>query len=1147
MAPSLERFFKSIWKTDNRGALPRLGWVSKKDDDYDDVPRYPPFARGFPVVPPERLLEDQRDILAKIERALGMTDSDYERLVKPVLYKFAEYVHLLPASEHHHHRGAGGLLRHSLEVAFFATRSSEGVIFEQDNTPGGITQGEPRWRMAAFLSGLLHDSGKPITDLSVVDKDGHHEWDIFTKKTLYQWAQENKIDRYFLRWERNRHKRHERMATYAIGKLMSDEMIAYLRSGGKEINQALMDAVTGLSVSTPLSKLMLRADSASVEMDLREQYIDRVDKNAVGVAVERYLVSAMRALIASGEWKANEPGSLIWIGEDAAYVNWRKAASDVTRRLQKDNVPGIPQSPDTLAEILLDRGLAIGQPIANAAHDTGSASEVVDEHTGEVLMQEGEGEEKVLPYWYVQITNIQMAIGAGKASFMGLKLPLDILYSTDMPPKPYDDLNIITDKDRVREAQKAAKAEASRDTTDSVEPPNGAEVEGSAEVPAEVDEAADSGDKPVPAPPASDTGDTTTEKTGSSNTPNLDDAEASFGKVGRLKRKAAAPGTTKEPSESKPDNAATTPLLAPENEEASADDPYAGITGLDTFGAAFSAPEAPKEKAPVQSKSPSDDDPNGKNGVTKPVVTAPAPEPAPEPAPSPKESDNAPISEEPLSPDADPYAGLEGMATFAAPFGAPGEPKNKAADAGDAGDSDVSNAETDEPSTEEDQPLKSPSAASAPTPPPEPVAEPENVSRSEPISAKDSRKSALADGHLAGAKVTGATASPFGNADMGYLKKEHSPLLSPVADSSLGKSAIPNGSDADMGGKAVASDSAMRMGSPFDSASEDLAQVKRRRTTPASRSEKPSAKKAHDDKALKKPTPAAGSAVSQPPEERKSPRDKVVAASASAGKEAYSTVIAQYKRLLEQQPLAALTQAAFVKDDNVFVWPVKIAPLLSIPSAELVPRLKEIEAIDSRINPRIGKKVQVFGELAPFLRRLLSSSESSRQHDGSSHQVPFKVKRVPAPSTENPPVTPPDRVAQLIAASEAVSKASTPGPDRADIGAKEPFDPDSVDPREVNSLVIRVLDEVVSNVIKGEGRWLYGERREELGGWSITTYFASLIVKEYPEVNKLALRKTASFTRPCRSVKNPEYMSFIYKDRFYVISTTKNPSDVVRK
>lgn len=30
---------------------------------------------------------------------------------------------------------------------------------------------EPRWQLAVFLAALCHDAGKPVTDLTVTDKD----------------------------------------------------------------------------------------------------------------------------------------------------------------------------------------------------------------------------------------------------------------------------------------------------------------------------------------------------------------------------------------------------------------------------------------------------------------------------------------------------------------------------------------------------------------------------------------------------------------------------------------------------------------------------------------------------------------------------------------------------------------------------------------------------------------------------------------------------------------------------------------------------------------------------------------------------------------------------------------------------------------
>ena len=386
-----------------------------------DIPRYPPFARGLPVATAEQLISTQAALLQDIKIAMGLPGHKFDALVRPVIARFAEYVHLLPASEAHHHRGAGGLFRHSLEVAFFALRASEAVVFTRQAHPSAIKALEPRWRMAAFLGGLFHDAGKPISDVTVVTPDGEHEWNTFTDPTIYEWATRLGVERYHLRWTANRHGRHERHTPHALYQLMTDEMKGYMQEAGKEVPEALMDALTGLSVTTPLSKLIIQADSNSVEKDLREQHIGHVDQHAVGVAAERYIVSAMRSLVADGEWQANKAGSLLWVDTDGIYINWRPAAKQITERLAKDKIPGIPQSPDSLAEILLARELAEGQRIVNDDNTVG-----------------------MLPYWHVNVAGIDMGRGVGKIDFLGLKVPADILYSANTPPPNCDGIRLLS-------------------------------------------------------------------------------------------------------------------------------------------------------------------------------------------------------------------------------------------------------------------------------------------------------------------------------------------------------------------------------------------------------------------------------------------------------------------------------------------------------------------------------------------------------------------------------------------------------------------------------------------------------------------------------------------------------------------------------
>ncbi|RZQ05324.1 phosphohydrolase [Vibrio vulnificus] len=336
-------------------ALPELS--SQLDAE---IPRYPPFLKGLPAASPEDLQSTQDELIAKLRQVLGFNQLEFQRLIQPCIDHLASYVHLLPASEHHHHSGAGGLLRHSLEVAFWAAQAAEGIIFVASGTPVEKKELEPRWRVAAALGGLFHDIGKPVSDLSITDEDGRYQWNPFLE-TLSQWTTNNSIERYFIRWRDGRCKRHEQFSILVLNRVMTPELLAWLTQPGPEILQAMLEAIGNTDPEHVLSKLVIEADQTSVQRDLKAQRIS-VDDNALGVPVERYLLDAMRRLLASSQWLVNQRDARVWIRKSNQstnlYLVWKSAAKDIIELLAKDKIPGIPRDPDTLADILIERGLA---------------------------------------------------------------------------------------------------------------------------------------------------------------------------------------------------------------------------------------------------------------------------------------------------------------------------------------------------------------------------------------------------------------------------------------------------------------------------------------------------------------------------------------------------------------------------------------------------------------------------------------------------------------------------------------------------------------------------------------------------------------------------------------------------------------------
>ncbi len=325
----------------------------------NDVPRYPPYAEGLPVVGVEKLLGSQAVLIDQLRTPLGQNKAQFAQRTRPVLLRYAAFVHLLPASEAHHHRGAGGLFRHGLEVALRATLLTEDLLIGMDMEPVDRRRVEPIWKFAVFLAALFHDVGKPVGDLSVTDRAGNTEWNPM-EESLVAWAQTHELERYFLHWRRGRHKQHEELAMYIAPGMIGRDTRSYLRDGGPAILQAVVAALAGKNDGI-IHPRVQQADEESTERDLRTNPgVPSAGGGAdLGVPVENHLRDAMRRLLAAKRWKANQAGARVWVFDDGVYIVWSAAVTDITNLLREDKIPGIPRDKDVLADILIERGVAV--------------------------------------------------------------------------------------------------------------------------------------------------------------------------------------------------------------------------------------------------------------------------------------------------------------------------------------------------------------------------------------------------------------------------------------------------------------------------------------------------------------------------------------------------------------------------------------------------------------------------------------------------------------------------------------------------------------------------------------------------------------------------------------------------------------------
>lgn len=339
----------------------------------EDLIRYPPETKGIPVISLDKILSSQYEILRLMHRDSGLPDPDegsgkkskskscgskeyelnFDTLFRQVVVNYIRYVHLLPASENHHHSDVGGLARHSLEVALNSLRKSQQQVLPAIGHLDEEQARKPRWQYAAWVCGLLHDAGKILFDMRVYDVETGKDWNPYLSDLL-TWAAENKVNRYRVTWRpEHRHKKHENLSVQVLEWVLTPEAKAYLMDNTDELPIAINHALAHYGSHDGYLQSCLRvADSVSTEKDIRTQWHEMIGKRRY--PLESAIVTAMRRL--RDNWEVNKPKGHIWVIGEEVYLSWPKSIQLIVQRLQDDKVD-VPVNPTRILEILEERNL----------------------------------------------------------------------------------------------------------------------------------------------------------------------------------------------------------------------------------------------------------------------------------------------------------------------------------------------------------------------------------------------------------------------------------------------------------------------------------------------------------------------------------------------------------------------------------------------------------------------------------------------------------------------------------------------------------------------------------------------------------------------------------------------------------------------
>ncbi|AEF88734.1 Relaxase [Delftia sp. Cs1-4] len=328
---------------------------------------YPSVDPGFPALGLDHLLGAHADLLARIKICYGTDRDTFERDVLALVRRYAAFVHLLPATPANYFNVPGGLLRLGLETAFFALQGTDAHIFSGRATITTRRHLEPRWRLATFIAGLCAEMHRTLGRVIVTDHEGN-EWQPYLLG-LQPWLSQQGVARYYLKWMPNAAES-PGISLFVLPHVVPAAMLQHLAQGNSVVVPHMMASLSAMPLYREhniLDELVRRSAALVIDRFLKAS-ADRYGQPQLGSHLERYLVDALRRLVAThASWQPNAERSRVWYGRDGLFIVWPNGAADMRKLLEADQLPGIPKSPETMLEILLGAGVfeaqADGRPL----------------------------------------------------------------------------------------------------------------------------------------------------------------------------------------------------------------------------------------------------------------------------------------------------------------------------------------------------------------------------------------------------------------------------------------------------------------------------------------------------------------------------------------------------------------------------------------------------------------------------------------------------------------------------------------------------------------------------------------------------------------------------------------------------------------
>ena len=272
-----------------------------------------------------------RPLLEHLERRTCLALLAFERDLLPAVQHFAEFVQLMPASESHHHANAGGLLAHALETTYHALVLRAGYLLPLNGGAEIVDSQRDYWTYAIFIGALLHDVGKPMTDLRIeMRRRGSSEasrW-LPLSGSLNECGAEQYAVKFAPKAERD-YGAHARLGTALMMRIVPATALSFL-GRSPDVLQELTQYLAGEARQGAIAEIVSKADQLSTKNNLEGGSRARF-ASARSVPLVEQLMGAMQDMLRQGGLlPLNRDGAAGWVYDGSVWFVAKRLA-DVVR------------------------------------------------------------------------------------------------------------------------------------------------------------------------------------------------------------------------------------------------------------------------------------------------------------------------------------------------------------------------------------------------------------------------------------------------------------------------------------------------------------------------------------------------------------------------------------------------------------------------------------------------------------------------------------------------------------------------------------------------------------------------------------------------------------------------------------------------